>query len=118
MPSPESDGSVAAGARPAGSITGSSAIVLLIRIAENPRNRLCRAVHDSDSPRVAHARWSDNPHRSDARPIIIRRGDEAERAQVRIQVLAADDHGEPRSVDVFVQQTNQLLLLLDHPQER
>ena len=33
-------------------------------------------------------------------------------------MLGADDDGQARAVDVFVQETDQLLLLLDHLHER
>ena len=50
--------------------------------------------------------------------VVVGRSDQAERPQVRVEMLGADDDRQPGTVDVFVQQPHQPLLLFDHLQQR
>ena len=54
----------------------------------------------------------------DSHPIVVGRNDEAEGPEVRVEVLGADDDGQPNAFHIRIQQADESLLLFDHPHER
>jgi len=76
------------------------------------------AVDDGDRAGVPHPRRTDDPDHSNPCAVVVSRDDEAEGAEVGIQVLGPNDHAQPGAVDVFVQDLEQFLLLLDHLKQR
>src|SRR4029077_14409343 len=90
-----------------------------IRIFQHARDRLRRAFDDGNRAGVAHPRRPEHADGSNAgTAVVVGRQDEAERTQAGVQVLGADDDRQPGTVDVFVQQLEELLFLVDHLQER